>query len=379
MLPFSSPSTSTHHHHVLFLNRRDAWRLPLLSLLVFVFLAAPRLTLAQDQTGTPDAAATPTSDPLTRATDWLIAQQGPDGGFVGFSGGSDPGLTADAVVALHAASVRGIDVDAPLTAASGYLLDVAPDVGASGPGQTAKLILALVALGIDPTTLDAGQTDLLASLGTVTPETGLYGTGVYDHALVLMARAAINLSIDTADIEALRARQTPDGSWAFDGATSAGAGDSNTTALVIQALVATGHGTDPLVLAGLDYLRSLQTDTGGFPFQPGGEVDGNSTSLGLQAIVAVGQDPSTPEWRNAAAALVAFQNASGAMRYTNTEPSDNLFATVQAIPALAGVPLPVATVCVPVADGAATPVGTPIVALPEPARGAAPCIELEAA
>lgn len=379
MSSFLSQSTPIHAHHAPILTRRGDWRLLRLALFLFVCLAAPPLALAQDQTGTPDADATPTRDPLARATDWLIAQQGSDGGFVGFSGSSDPGLTADVVVALHAASVRGIDVDVPLTAATSYLLDVAPDVGASGPGQAAKLILALVALGIDPATLDAGQTDLLPSLGTVTPETGLYGTGVYDHALVLLARAATNLSIDTADIEALRARQTPDGAWAFDGAVDAGAGDSNTTALVIQTLIATNHGTDPLVLSGLDYLRSLQTETGGFPFQPGGEADANSTSLSLQAIVAVGQVPSTPEWRNLAAALVAFQNASGAMRYTDTEPSDNLFATVQAIPALAGLPLPVATVCAPVADGAATPVGTPIVALPEPARGAAPCIELEAA
>jgi hypothetical protein len=41
------------------------------------------------------------------------------------------------------------------------------------------------------------------------------------------------------------------------------------------------------------------------------------------------------------AVLATFQNPSGAYFYNATDTSDNLFATLQAIPALASVALPV--------------------------------------
>jgi hypothetical protein len=37
-------------------------------------------------------------------------------------------------------------------------------------------------------------------------------------------------------------------------------------------------------------------------------------------------------------ALAMFQNSSGAFHYSASDPSDNLFATVQAIPAIALAP-----------------------------------------
>jgi hypothetical protein len=52
-------------------------------------------------------------------------------------------------------------------------------------------------------------------------------------------------------------------------------------------------------------------------------------------------DPSAPDLLDAAGALATFQNPSGAFRYTDDAPDDNLFATVQAIPALVGLPLPI--------------------------------------
>ena len=237
----------------------------------------------------------------------------------------------------------------------------------------------MVAVGVDPATLAGDQGDLLLAMGAANPETGLYGQGVYDHALVLLARAAANAPVSPPDIEALRARQIADGTWAFAGTTEAGTGDSNTTAVVLQALIAAGRGTDPMVEAGLAALRALQAETGGFPFQPGGDADANSTALAVQAIVAAGADPTGAEWRDAAGALLAFQNASGALRYTDAEPPDNLYATVQAIPALAGLPLPVATACPLVATPAVAPVGTAVAVLPAPGRGSGVCVDLEAA
>jgi hypothetical protein len=332
---------------------------------------------ASPAAGTPSASPVPpTGDPVELATAWLVAQQAEDGGFIGFSGESDAGLTADALLALRAAEVAGVDVAAAIERAGAFLVETGPAYAATGAGQSAKVVLGLVAAGIDPTAV--GGADLLANIGPADVETGIFG-GVYDHALVLLAHAATGRTVDAAMVDALRAHQIDDGAWAFDGTTDSGAGDSNTTALVIQALVATGNGDDPILTAATAYLQASQSDSGAFGFQPGGEADANSTALALQAIVAIGDDPTGSAWNDAASALPAFLNPSGALRFTDDEPADNIYATVQAIPALAGLPLPVAEACRP-GTTAGTPVtGPTVIALPEPASGQAPCVDLVAA
>jgi prenyltransferase beta subunit len=293
---------------------------------------SPRATA---QEATPDAA-----DPLSRAVAWLVSQQADDGGFIGFSGASDPGATADAVIALAAAG--GDEAAAALDRAVAYLETQALVYAQTGAGQAAKLALAVIAAGGDPTSFATINPLILATM-SADPATGRYGSGMFDHALTMLALAGAGEDVPAAAMEALRASQTEDGSWAFDGTVAAGAGDTNTTALVVQAIVAAGHGDDPIVEPALAYLKTVQGESGGFSFQPGDPLvpDANSTAIVVQAIIAVGQDPSSNDWKNASGALAAFQNDSGAFRYNDDQPDDNLFATLQAIPAVAGVPLPV--------------------------------------
>lgn len=75
--------------------------------------------------------------------------------------------------------------------------------------------------------------------------------------------------------------------------------ESNATAFAVQAMVATGllGGAD----AALDFLEVAQADDGGFAFIPGGEVDPNSTALVIQAIIAGGEDPAAGRWSDGAA------------------------------------------------------------------------------
>ena len=365
--------------------RRATFGSALLSLLLVLATVLVGATPARAQDATPAAVGTPAdgTDPaVADAAAYLVAQQGPDGGFVGFSGASDPGTTTGAVVALRAAAFRGVDVDAAIAAAVDYLAQQGQSYADQGPGQAALAALAAIAAGHDPASF--GVT-VPPATGSPTPNTGLHGNGVYDHALVLLARAAANEPGSATEIDALRATQIADGSWAFDGTATPGAGDSNTTALVVQALIATENGTDPMVDAALGYLKTVQTEGGQFAYQPADPLapDANSTALAVQAIVAAGQDPTAPEWRDAAAGLAAFQNDSGAFRYQDAEPSDNLLATLQALPALAGIPLPVAVACPDLAGPgtaeAAASDGTPITAPPAPGRGQVPCVALEAA
>ena len=295
--------------------------------------------------------ATPTTrSALERAAAWLQGQQLADGGFVAFAGESDPGATVDAVIALAVARNAGLDVAQSLERAATYLASSGDAYGSQGIGQAAKLALAAQAIGpgadLDPGAMTVDPADLATPSGVP----GIVGSGVFDHALVVLALAGSGKAVPPAVLDALGPVQGADGSWAFSGDTAPGAGDTNTTALAIQALVAAGRGGDPMVAAGLGFLRSAQAPGGGFAYQPIAPLvaDANSTAVAVQAIIAAGED-----WRGAAGALAAFQNPSGAFRYTDDQPDDNLFATVQAIPALAGAALPIRSGA---GDAPATPV-----------------------
>lgn len=332
--------------------------------------------------------ADPGPDPgLVLAVEYILGQQAEAGGFAGPGGELDPGITADAIIALRAAGQQGVDTDAAIERAIAYLETDGAAYAEMGAGQAAKLAMALIAGGTDPRTF--GDGDFIARL-TATPATpvatpmavtGLYGESVYNHALVMLASSAAAESVPDGAIEALRATQIEDGSWAFAGTTEPGTGDSNTTALVIQALVATGNGDDPMIDAALAYLRSVQNEFGQVLFQAGQAemADANSTALTLQALIAAGQDPTSPEWGNIARGLTVFQNISGAFRHSDATPQDNLLATLQAVPALAGYALPVSTACEEPAAPRVIDATPQIVELPAPGRGQAPCMPLEPA
>jgi hypothetical protein len=306
------------------------------------------------QEATPGALSESTAmSPVEAASTWLREQQDTSGGFPGFSGEPDPGATTDAVMALYAAQQSDPAAAAALDAALVYLErnENGATYAKTGPGQAAKLALAAVSGGRDPR--DFAGIDLVAAmtapLATPVPDGlgGIYGDDLYDHALVLIALTAAGEAIPDAALEPVRAAQGEDGGWAFDGSTAAGAADSNTTALVIQALVASGHGDDPMVDRAVGFLFTLLTPDGGFAYGPADPLvaDANSTALVLQALIAAGEDPASREWGNAPLALARFQTPSGGLRYMATDEEPNLLATVQAIPAMEGLSLPLVRAC----------------------------------
>jgi prenyltransferase beta subunit len=146
--------------------------------------------------------------------------------------------------------------------------------------------------------------------------------------------------------------QQADGGWSFDGGTQTSS-DTNTTALMLQALIAAGDQSDARTRA-LAYLKSQQNADGGFPYAKGSsfgsDSDANSTALALQALVASGELPSNaPQTAGRAiSALLLFQNPSGAFRYQAALPDDNDLATAQAIPAMWLKPFPIKRIATPV-------------------------------
>ena len=291
------------------------------------------------------AAAAPTASPgVLGATTWLRAQQRPDGGYAGFGNASDGGSTADAALAFAAADVDPSLVLAADHSVADFLAAAASSYGAT-TGGAANLVLAAVASGLNP--YDLGGANLVARIqASFSQGTGLYNAQLYVDALAVLALKAAGATIPSAALDALVHGQAADGGWAFTGATQAGQSDTNTTSVVIQALVAGGRAPSPAITSALAYLHTAQVADGSFVYQVGAESppvgDANSTALVVQALVAAGQDPNAATWHQALAALQHFQNPDGAFRYRDDTPGDNVLATVQAIPALLLKPLPIA-------------------------------------
>lgn len=319
----------------------------LLVISALVALCAAPVSRAFAQDASP--AATPAAGPgLQGAIDWLVPQQSEDGGYPGFEGTSDPTATTNYIIALAAAGAAGIDVAEPLERAWAYMNEQALVFAQSGAAQAALLSLAAAAAGQDPTEVN-GILPLTLATNLVDDVTGLYGSGVYHHAIILMAMSVAGEDVPPAAVEALQALQIADGSWAFDATTTEGAGDSNTTAMVIQALVAIGEGDNAMIEPAVAYLATAAETPGRYGYSAAEPVvaDANSTALVVHALIATGVDV---EASGDLAGLASFQNPSGAFRYQDADPADNAFATVQAIPALAGAALPVIG-----ASGASTP------------------------
>lgn len=285
------------------------------------------------------AAAQPETQAADDAVAYIETLQNTDGGFPAFGTGSSPGSTIDVVFA-----VASVGQDPTTTITSGnspadYLATQAASY-ASDPGAAAKLALSVSVMGLDPTNFAA--LDLMAILSTnFDAVTGIYGLDIFDEAFYVHALAGAGAPVPATATQYLESVQQIDGGWEF----SSGFGsDSNTTALVIQALLAAGVGeTASSVVDGLGYLGGVQNADGGFGFLAASSSDPNSTAFVIQALVAAGENidvggPWAPGGSTPLAGLLAFRNpVTGAFQFGGV---DSAFATYQAVPALMLAPFP---------------------------------------
>jgi hypothetical protein len=335
------------------------------ALVAFVFVAGP--VRAQS------------SGPAQQAATWIRTQQQPDGSFAGFGVSS----TADALYALAAAGVKTDDVAVNGKNAQMFIEANVAEI-AKKPGVAAKFVLAELLTGHNPRTV-AG-TDLVAVVvNSYNAATGVYGPDVSSHALAVLALVAAGEPVQSKAVDAALAFQLDDGSWSFTGDRTALGGDTNTTALVIQALVAAGQRNTPAVERAVAYLATQRNADGGFPYSQastfGTASDANSTALVIQAIVATSGNPTAGQWADAngnpVAALLALQNSSGAFRYDAATPEDNAFATYQVVPALLYRSFPLEDIASLLPAPAPAPAPAPMpapVQLPNTASSSAPLI-----
>ncbi|WP_129312087.1 prenyltransferase/squalene oxidase repeat-containing protein [Streptomyces sp. L2] len=136
----------------------------------------------------------------------------------------------------------------------------------------------------------------------VTVPSGLYGTtdptydGVWRQSLTLLAQDTLGYRPATAAVGWLAGQQCANGAFAAFRADPGKACDAkvmvdtNSTAVAVQALKATGgHGAAVEKAAG--WLKSVQNKDGGWGYTPGGPSDSNSTSVVIGALAAAGEDP----------------------------------------------------------------------------------------
>jgi hypothetical protein len=298
------------------------------------------------------------------AVAWLKTQQNADGGFG--SPESTVGATADVMLAVAATGADPLawsqDGNTP------YSFLAANAASINGVGDMGKVILALTAVGKSPRQLEG--VDLVQRLEATLGGDGGYGDSgmVNDQAYALLALASARRPIPDAAVNYLLERQIADGTWSWNGDTTAGAGDNNTAAFAILALLTAGVPADhPQIVATLDHFRGQQNADGGFPYispSPyGTDSDSNSTAVVMWALVATGEDPAGNAWKiqgqdgtSPLDRLRAFQNESGAFRWQDAIAGDNMMSTLQAPIALELKTLPYASM--DVGEAATTEVET---------------------
>lgn len=315
---------------------------------------------------TPAAFSTPRSTypivdtaTITRALTFLRTSQRPDGGFVGFTPGqSDDFTTIKVALALNAARlpIGYLTTTGGKTALSylatrtySYTHDLS---GAVFPGRLGLVALAVVAGDADAAAFgvypaghaQAGQPiNLLSALaGSYHPATGAYsttaqlgfsngGAGSISQSYALLGLAAAQQPVSAAAVTYLRTLQEVDGGWGYGFG-----GDIDTTALAIQALIASGVApTDQDVQDGLTFLRRQQLPGGAWGFN--GIPSADSTAGVIQAAAAAGFTPVNASWAASGgtpqSALSALQSADGSF-------SGNVLGTAHAIAGLTEMPLP---------------------------------------
>jgi hypothetical protein len=253
--------------------------------------------------------------PLDGAAAYVAGRQQADGGFAEPGGRSDPALSAWAVLGLRAAG------RAPRDGAAAYLR-TSP---AEETDDVALRVLALRALGEE-----AGP--LLSRLESARRRDGRIGPLVSSTAWSVLALRSAGRPAGVRTIRYLLSRQRPGGGWSWH---PRGSPDSNDTAVVVQALRASGVRGGP-IRRGTAYLRRVQNRDGGFPLVSGRASDAQSTAWAIQALVAAGERPGAAAFRY----LERLRRPDGSYRYSRRYGVTPLWVTAQVLPALSRKPFP---------------------------------------
>lgn len=247
-----------------------------------------------------------------------------------------PSIYADITLGLTAAGVEDDTADAALATLAVLSAELLGSPGSAPVGAIGKVVLAVEARGEDPATYLPDR-DVEAELRGLLGDDGQFaGADVFNQALAILGLAATDDGVPAAAGEWLAARQCDTGDFTFAGDCPAAAGseDPDTTAVALQALLAAGE-TDAADAA-TAWLLSWQAGDGSI--SSFGTANANSTATAAQALRAAGEQ----EAADLAAAFVAGLQVdgpagdAGGIRFADTDPAPNGFATIQGLLAFGG-------------------------------------------
>ncbi|MFD7785094.1 prenyltransferase/squalene oxidase repeat-containing protein [Streptomyces nojiriensis] len=150
---------------------------------------------------------------------------------------------------------------------------------------------------------------------------GLYGKGdptydgVWRQSFALLAQHTVGVKPSLKAMVWLLGQQCQNGGFASFRPNVAVACDANTmydtnaTAAAVQALKALG-GHDAEVKSGVDWLKSVQNEDGGWSYAPDSPSDANSTAVVISALAVAGEKPAeirSKAGKSAYEGLLAFQ------------------------------------------------------------------------
>lgn len=265
--------------------------------------------------------------PIPAAASWIVARQASDGGFFGEQQPAD--ATAETIAALRVSGRQ----TAAVSRALDHIRRTGPARASVRPAYAGRIVMGLVAAGQNPR--DFGGVNYVSRI-TDAYRAGSYETGVYAHALAILGLVAAREPVPGDAITYLRANQCGDGGFGHEPGCVPRA-DTDTTAMVICALAGAGVPARDLMRSrAREWLRSVRGAGGGYPHTAGQPVNANSAGLAVSALACGGEQDE-----QSVSVLRSMQTADGGVRYRASDAQANSYATVQAVPALAGSGYPV--------------------------------------
>ena len=234
----------------------------------------------------------------------------PDGGYAEAGSRTAPGLTATAVLALHAA---GAQISAGTRA---YLL-------AHETGLTpTELELVVMAESVTGGASDAS----LAALRMLIRPGGTVGETLNATYWGVLALCQAGQPVPAAVVTTLLQAQARNGGFPWIRGVRP---DTDDTSAALQALVAAGVHGKPLLRA-VAFIRMRENNDGGFSLQAAGRSNAQSTAWAIQALIAAHATPPTAAFRY----LKKLERSDGSVRYSVQYATTPLWVSAQALPAL---------------------------------------------
>jgi iron complex transport system substrate-binding protein len=262
------------------------------------------------------------TDMIGAAVAFITSYQNADGGFGERGSGSDPSVTAWAVLAIKAAGHDPARTERNGNSPADYL------AGKPSPLATdlALRILALDALGED-------VERLADELERLREPNGRIGPFVNSTTWGVIALRAADRPVHRSSVRYLILQQQRSGGWSWH--PRAGA-DTDDTAAAIEALRAAGIGArSRAIQRGLAYINRFRRRDGGFAMGAGAS-NTQTTAWVIQALVASGRNPG----RKPFAYLARMRRRDGGFRYSADYAHNPLIMTARVVPALARRPFP---------------------------------------